>query len=63
MIDQKHLDEICKMGLGADCCAFLIVGPGGLNCAKGTEFEEAIRGRVHRMVAKGDNCDGYGVEP
>ena len=58
MIDDKHLSEVCKMGQGSDCCAFLIVGSKGIECAKGTEFEEVIRGRMAKMVAQSDNCGG-----
>jgi hypothetical protein len=59
MIDDKYLNEVCKMGQGADCCAYLIVGPKGIECAKGTEFEAEILGRIERMIAKSDNCKGY----
>ena len=59
MIDDKYLNEICKMGQGKDCCAYLIVAPAGIKCAKGTEFESMIRGRIHKMVAQSDNCEGW----
>jgi hypothetical protein len=61
-IDGRHLREVCRMGQGKDCCAFIIVGRKGIQCAKGTEFEAEIRARVHKMVARGDNCNGYGSE-
>lgn len=51
MIDDKHLNEVCKMGQLADCCAYLMVGPEGIQCAKGTAFEAHIQGRIDKMVA------------
>ena len=62
MIDDKYLNEVCKIGQGKDCCAFLIAAPEGIACAKGTEFEEQICGRIDKMVAQGDNCEGWRKE-
>lgn len=56
----EHVRPLCKMGEGAECCAFLTFGGGGFCCAKGSSFEFLIWQRQAQgtMTAKGDNCDG-----
>lgn len=57
---KQHVDEVCKLGQGADTCAFLVLAS-GWNCAKGSNVESILRGRLERgeMKAKGDNCEGW----
>ena len=38
--------SICKMGKGEQCCAYIIAGPDGLECAKGTGFQGTIDERL-----------------
>lgn len=62
IIPRDHADSVCKMGEGADCCRYLMVGSGGLECAKDPAnhgFRKILDRRKDSMVAKGDNCDGY----
>jgi hypothetical protein len=61
MIPMEYVIETCKIGQGTDCCAFLMGGPSGMECAKGTSVEHTIRGRLQAgtMNARGDNCDGF----
>lgn len=51
---------LCKMGQGAECCAFLCFGAGGFCCAKRSGIEGIIRQRLAAgtINAKGDNCSG-----
>ena len=61
-IESKHAKEICKVGQGDECCAFLVMGRDGFECVKGTELKLLIDLRLAEgtMNAKGDNCKGYG---
>ena len=60
-ITPNHVDEVCKLGHGEACCAFLVIGGEGFVCSKGTEVEATIRQRLEMglMGAKGDNCEGW----
>ena len=60
-IAANHVDGVCKLGQGEACCAFLMMGPDGFTCSKGTEVEATIRQRLQlgTMGAKGDNCEGW----
>lgn len=62
-IDDKKLEEICKLGQGADCCRYLMVdGSGsGIGCAKNDpNYKSVIDERVKsgKFVARADNCEG-----
>ena len=61
-ISREYLREVCKLGKGEECCSYLICSAAGFECAKGTEFEEVIKTRrtAGEMIAKGDNCKGFG---
>ena len=59
-ITKEYMDEVCKMGQGADCCRYITVGAEGFLCAKDDPYlKPAIDRRVIQMTAKGDNCDGW----
>lgn len=60
MMPTTHVNEVCKLGQGPACCAFLTMR-NGFECAKGTPIEAAIRERLEAgtMGAKGDNCPGW----
>jgi hypothetical protein len=60
-MDKDYAKETCKIGQGEECCAFLVMGTGGFECAKGTSLHNAINLRLAEgtMNAKGDNCEGY----
>lgn len=36
----------CGIGEGANCCAFLVVGPDGFECQQRAELDAAIRRKV-----------------
>lgn len=59
----KHTREICKLGQGEDCCAFIVMGMDGFECVKGTLTQQTIELKLAEgtMNAKDDNCKGYGV--
>ena len=61
MIPDDYVKDTCKLGQGGACCAYLMGGPNGLECAKGTHIERVIATRLAAgtMNAKGDNCDGW----
>jgi hypothetical protein len=61
-MDFEHTKKICKLGQGEECCAYLVCGANGFECAKNYPvFKETIGERVRNgmMNAKGDHCDGY----
>jgi hypothetical protein len=55
----NKVKTICLLGQGELTCAYLVCGPDGFECAKGTGIEKAISARLRAgtMRAKGDNCD------
>ncbi len=59
-IDEERQKNTCLVGKGAACCSFLVMGPNGFACAKGSSFEEALLERRAKksMAAMGDNCSG-----
>ncbi len=61
MIPENYIRETCKLGQGEACCAFLMMGQDGMECAKETGAEGLIRKRLDAgtMNAKGDNCEGW----
>ena len=63
MIPDTYVYETCKLGKGEACCAFLVMGVNGFECAKGTGVEATIKQRLElgTMGAKGDNCEGWAV--
>lgn len=56
-IPAEHLPT-CKMGQGAECCRYLVFGP-GFACAKLTMLKYTLDARGTSMSAQGDNCDGW----
>ena len=57
-IPNKTLQDICKIGQGADCCRYVLCGPSGFECCKLTKSKESIDNNIDTMTAKGDNCKG-----
>jgi len=60
-ISEKHLKEVCKIGQGAECCRYIVLGD-ALECSKGTAVGGLLdrRARKGETTAQGDNCDGHG---
>ena len=59
-ISEKHVDEICQPGT-EKCCAYLVCGANGFECAKkdlGTKAVIDRRLKEGAMRAVGDNCEG-----
>ena len=57
---KEYMNEVCKLGQGADCCRYITVGADGLSCAKDDPgIKASIDRQVVQMRAKGDNCDGW----
>lgn len=53
------IKETCKIGQGADCCRYLIMGCTGFECAKLEHgLKVTIDARVESMSAQADNCEG-----
>ena len=54
-----HVEEVCKIGCGALCCRYLMMGPTGFECGKlNSAIRNTIDAQVDDMTAKGDNCGG-----
>jgi len=60
MLTLEKVKTLCKFGQGKDCCSFLMIGPAGWQCAKGTKFESVLLGRhlAKKMAALGNNYEG-----
>jgi hypothetical protein len=59
-VTDEQAKNLCKMGQGDTCCAFLVAGRNGFACAKGTDMAGHIHYRLAEgtMNAKGNNCSG-----
>ena len=45
--------DLCGMGQGADCCAYLTLGPAGFECNRdAVNFKEIIAARLPTMSAQ-----------
>lgn len=57
---NDHVKNICKIGQGADCCRYLMMGGDGFECAKDTELATTLdmRASAGSMTARADNCEG-----
>lgn len=60
-IDKSHLNRVCRMGEGKNCCRYIIAHPDyGIVCAKdGSTLQQMLDARVASMTAQGDNCPGW----
>jgi hypothetical protein len=67
MLTEDHINNVCKIGQGIDCCRYLTLGgsPRGFNCEKGTGVGILLDDRVRngQMIARGDNCPGVYKAP
>jgi hypothetical protein len=63
--NQEYFKEVCRIGQGHACCRYLAVrGGDGFVCAKlDQSMKQYLDQRVadQDMVARGDNCPGFGV--
>ena len=57
-LDKEHLETVCKIGRGTDCCKFLAGGPEGLLCGKSIPQLKAALDIKEGMSAQSDNCGG-----
>lgn len=55
-----HINDVCKIGQGANCCKYLLAGGDGFMCGKLTEWKEIVdkNWATTPHVAQGDNCEG-----
>jgi hypothetical protein len=73
-LSMDYVKGVCKIGEGAACCRYLLMGTQGFECGKhqtwqvkslagdGAENVKALmdaRVAAGTMVAQGDNCDGF----
>jgi hypothetical protein len=60
VLPKEHVKDICKFGQAEKTCRYLSMGPGGLECEKGTSIGTIIdqRSAEGTMKAKGDNYPG-----
>lgn len=59
--NKKHWETVCKIGQGADCCKYLVMGK-GFECMKEDPENKKViddNWAVTPHVAQGDNCEGY----
>ena len=58
---NPHIKEVCKIGRGAACCKYLVMGTEGFECMKANPANKAIIDKNWELtehVAQGDNCEG-----
>lgn len=62
--DRDRVQDVCKIGQGAECCRYLMAGGSGFECAKKTSLAEVLDARVETgsMAARGDNCPGLPLD-
>ena len=60
-MNDDFVKDTCKLGKGAECCKYLLMGPGGWECAKINPRIKVHIDRRSDMNAKGDNCPGFNV--
>jgi len=64
-IPKDHVMETCRPGAGEKTCRYLMMGPGGWECAKLQEgFKRTLDERVaaNTITAQADNCPGLDKE-
>ena len=57
----EHIQNVCKIGQGAECCKYLLAGQEGFICGKITEGWKAVvddNWAKNAHVSQGDNCEG-----
>lgn len=55
------IKSVCKIGQGAACCKYLVVGSDGFECMKTDIANKGIIDRAWERdphIAQGDNCTG-----
>lgn len=60
-LEWSHVQDVCRIGEGRDCCAYLAMSVDGFQCAKSSKVVvAAIEKRLAEgsMEARGDNCSG-----
>lgn len=56
---DEHIKNVCKIGQGAECCKYLLLGSGGFECGKISEWKEVVdKEWDSTKTAQGDNCEG-----
>lgn len=58
---NDNIKNVCKIGQGAACCKYLVVGHDGFECMKidlKSKNVIDINWQQNEHVAQGDNCDG-----
>ncbi len=58
---NKQIEEVCKIGQGADCCKYLVMGGKGFECMRINLANKKVvddNWAIHDHVAQGDNCQG-----
>lgn len=61
MDTETYTKTVCKIGQGAECCRYLLMGPSGWECGKGDpRAVDTIDRKVAEgsFISLGDNCEG-----
>ena len=62
-MEMDYIKATCKIGQGAECCRYLVMGSKGFECAL---LEESLRNTIDQkadsgnMISISKNCKGYG---
>jgi hypothetical protein len=56
-----QVKNICRIGQGANCCKYLVIGQDGFECMKVNKDDKIVvdeSWKRYEHVAQGDNCEG-----
>lgn len=56
-LSKEHVEKVCKIGQGKNCCRYLLFGM-GFECGKTGPLKGVIDSKVEYMTAQSDNCEG-----
>ena len=59
---RAHVENVCKIGQGALCCKYLVIGMKGYECMRVSPENKKViddNWKTTAHVAQGDNCAGY----
>lgn len=57
---NEYIKGVCRIGQGALCCRYLVMGPKGFGCMKANPSDKQVLDNTWgpSKVAQGDNCEG-----
>ena len=61
-MEKDHIENVCKLGEGHDCCRYLIIGSDGFQCAKQRTLRSTLDEKVaNKLIIRGHKIDICGI--